>query len=55
MPVRGYFPFVAVEDEKEGVFWAISLACPSSWQIEAIRIDKGLSLSAGLADYEFGH
>ncbi|MCR5419856.1 MAG: alpha-galactosidase [Lachnospiraceae bacterium] len=33
----------------------MSLACPSSWQIEAVRIYKGLSLSAGLADYEFGH
>ena len=55
MPVRGYFPFAAMEDREAGVFWAMSLACPSSWQFEAVRIDKGLSLSSGLADYEFGH
>ena len=55
MPVRGYFPFAAVEDKEAGVVWALSCACSSSWQIEAVRIDKGLSLSAGLADYEFGH
>ncbi|SFU99239.1 glycoside hydrolase family 36 protein [Butyrivibrio sp. INlla21] len=55
MPVRGYFPFAAVEDKKSGVIWALSLATPASWQIEAVRIDKGLSISAGLADFEFGH
>ena len=55
MPVRGYFPFAAVEDEEEGVFWGLSLACSSSWQIEAVRMDKGLNICAGLADYEYGH
>ena len=55
MPVRGYFPFAAVEDREEGVFWAVSCACSSSWQIEATRNDKALGISAGLADYEFGH
>ncbi len=55
MPVRGYFPFAAVEDKEAGVTWAISLACSSSWQIEAVRMDKNLCISAGLADYEFGH
>ena len=55
MPVRGFFPFAAVEDKKEKITWALSLACSSSWQIEAVRIDKGLALSGGLADYEFGH
>jgi len=55
MPIRGYFPFVAVEDTGAGVTWAISNACSSSWQIEAVRIDENLVLSGGLADYEFGH
>ena len=55
MPVRGYFPFIAVEDKEAGVFWAAGLACSSSWQIEAVRIDENLSISLGLADYEFGH
>lgn len=55
MPVRGFFPFAAIEDREEGIFWGVSLACSSSWQMEAVRIDKGLSLSAGLADYDYGH
>ena len=55
MPIRGYFPFIALEDKKAGVFWGLTCACSSSWQIEAVRIDKGLCISAGLADYEFGH
>ena len=55
MPIRGYFPFLAVEDKGAGVIWGITNACSSSWQIEAVRIDKALCVSAGLADYEFGH
>ncbi len=53
MPVRGFFPFAAIEDQKAGVFWALSCVCESSWQIEAVRIDRNLCLSAGLGDYEY--
>ena len=55
MPVRGFFPFAAIEDKEAGVTWAMTLACSSSWQIEAVRMDENLSLSGGLADFEFGH
>lgn len=55
MPVRHYFPFAAVEDKKAGVTWAVQLACPSSWQIEARRQREYLCLTGGLADYETGH
>ena len=55
MPVREYFPFVAVEDTVHGVLWGAQLAVASSWQMEVTRIDNGLSLSGGLADREFGH
>ena len=55
MPVRGFYPFTAVEDVKNGVTWAVTLACNSSWQIELRRRDKGLSLTAGLADFNYGH
>ena len=55
MPVRHYFPFVAVEDPIAGVTWAAQLACPSSWQIEARRQREYLSITGGLADYEYGH
>ena len=55
MPIRGYFPFAAVEDNEAKVIWAMTLACSSSWQIEVIREDENLCLACGIADYEFGH
>jgi alpha-galactosidase len=55
MPVRGFFPFVAIEDVTEGVFWGAQLGCSSSWQMEIYRRDDKISLSGGLADREFGH
>lgn len=55
MPVREYFPTVAVEDNERNCFWAVTLAHPSSWQLEAYRKDSGLCISGGIADREFGH
>jgi len=55
MPVRGFFPFIAVEDRQAGVFWGATLAWAGSWQMEAYRKDDCLCLSGGLADREFGH
>ena len=55
MPVRHYFPFLAAEDREAGVTWAVQLACPSSWQMEARRQRDELCLTGGLADYETGH
>ena len=54
MPVKGYFPFAAIEDRSAGVTWAIQLACPSSWQIEIRRRNSGLNLMASLPDEDFG-
>ena len=54
MPVRGYFPFAAVEDRKAGVTWAVQLACPTSWQIELRRKDDCLNLMAALPDEDYG-
>ncbi len=55
MPVRGYYPFGAVEDRRRGIVWAAQLAIPGSWQMEAYRRDENLCLSGGLADYDTGH
>ena len=55
MPVRGWFPFAAMEDTRNRVTWAMQLACPSSWQMEIRRKDDGLSMMASLADEDFGH
>jgi len=55
MPIRGFFPVVAIEDTEAGVVWGATNACSSSWQIEAVRTDENLSLAGGLADYEYGH
>ncbi len=55
MPVNHYFPFLAVEDTENHIFWGAQLACPSSWQMEIYRIDENIAVSGGIADREFGH
>jgi len=55
LPVRKFFPFVAVEDVGNSVVWAVQVACPSSWQIELWRRGRALGVSGGLADFEMGH
>ena len=55
MPVRKWFPFVAVEDTAAGVVWGARLAWAGSWQMEVFRQRDKLSISGGLADREFGH
>lgn len=56
MPVRAFFPFVAVEDSETGTFTAVMLYAPSSWQIEVlVRGDDTVSISGGIADRDFGH
>jgi alpha-galactosidase len=55
MPVRKFFPFVAIEDTETGVLWGAQLAWSGSWQMEVTRHGDTVSISGGLADYEFGH
>ena len=55
MPVRKWFPFVAVENSENNEFIGIQLYCPSSWQIELFRYKEPLTLTGGLADYDYGH
>ncbi len=55
MPVNHYFPFFAIEDTKNHIFWGAQLAHPASWQMEVYRYDENIAVSGGLADREFGH
>lgn len=56
MPVRKYFPFIALEDSQSKQFIAVQLYIPSSWQIEILcREDDTLTVVGGLADRDFGH
>lgn len=55
MPVRKWFPFVAVEDSENNQFIGAQLYCPSSWQIELFRYREPLTLLGGLADFDYGH
>ncbi len=55
MPVRKYFPFVALEDTENHSFFAVQLYSPASWQIELIvRTDAGVTVAGGIADRDFG-
>lgn len=55
MPVSQYFPFLALEDTRNHIFWGAQLAHPASWQMEIYRSDDNIAVSGGLADREFGH
>ena len=55
MPVRKYFPFVALEDSKNHKFFAVQLYSPSSWQIElVVREGDIVTVAGGIADRDFG-
>lgn len=54
MPVNKFFPFVAIEDVKNHVFFGAQIAHNASWQMEVYRKDEGLCVSGGLADRDFG-
>ncbi|KAF0095896.1 MAG: alpha-galactosidase [Puniceicoccaceae bacterium 5H] len=55
MPVRRWFPFLALEDTQTGVCWGAQLAWAGSWQMEIFRQNDDVAMSGGLADREFGH
>lgn len=56
MPVRKYFPFVALEDSESGNILGIQLYSPSSWQIELLcKESDELTVAGGIADRDFGH
>jgi alpha-galactosidase len=55
MPVRKWFPFLAIEDTAAGVLWGARLAWAGSWQMEIFRQHFQMAISGGLADREFGH
>ena len=55
MPVRKYFPFIALEDSKAGTFVGAMLGIASSWQIEVeCREKQEFLVTGGLADRDFG-
>lgn len=55
MPVNKFFPFAAIEDCKNNVFWGAQIAHNASWQMEIYRKDEAVCMSGGLADRDFGH
>lgn len=55
MPVRSYFPFIALEDSTNHHFIAVTLYSPSSWQMEVIsHRDDTYIISGGIADRDYG-
>ena len=56
MPVRKYFPFLALENSCTGKFIGIQLYCASSWQMEiACKESQLFTVTGGIADRDFGH
>ncbi len=55
MPVRGFFPWMVVEDSRTGYCIGSQLYYPGSWQMELYTRDDRAALSGGIGDREFGH
>ncbi len=56
MPVRKYFPFLALEDSEKCEFIGILMGLASSWQIEiSCRASQEFDIMGGIADRDFGH
>ena len=56
MPVRKYFPFLAMEDSATGEFTGILMGMASSWQIEiSCRGSQNFDVMGGIADRDLGH
>lgn len=55
LPVRGYFPTMALEDTRRGVTWAAAIGWAGSWSMELFRQKEDLVLTGGLAGFEDGH
>ena len=56
MPVRKYFPFLALEDSETGQVTAIQLYVGASWQMElSVKESELLTVTGGLPDRELGH
>ena len=52
VPVRGFFPFLALEDREAGVFWGIQAEAAASWELEISRTGDFLNLSGGFPGRE---
>lgn len=55
LPVRNWFPLMALEDTKNHVTWAAELAWAGSWSMELFRQKEDVVLAGGLAGFEEGH
>jgi alpha-galactosidase len=53
MPVRGYFPFVGLEDTQTHILWGAQLVWHGSWQMEIHRQEDPITLAGSHGDYEF--
>ena len=54
LPVRGFFPWVALEDRGVGAWWGAQLHAPGSWHLEIARWRDRVTLSGGLPSRDFG-
>ena len=55
MPVRKYFPFLALEDTENGSFLGILMGLASSWQMEiSCKEEQAFEVMGGIADRDFG-
>lgn len=55
MPVKEFYPFLAFEDDINGICWGAEISAAGPWELELSRRDDFLNLSGGQIDREFGN
>jgi len=55
LPVRGWFPVMALEDTRRNVTWAVNLGWAGAWNMELFRQKEDLVLTGGLTNFDDGH
>jgi alpha-galactosidase len=53
-PVRGFFPWVAIEDRGVEAWWGAQLYAPGSWHLEIARCRDRVTLSGGPPSRDLG-
>lgn len=54
MPVRRFFPWIGMADNRQHVMWLASVEARASWQLNAARLDDRPVLFGGLPDADNG-
>jgi len=54
LPVKSFYPRACIQDDENNLTWGFDIDAPCTWQMECVRTDRGVSLTGGLGDADYG-